>query len=115
MRIERLTPALGAELDIDLGHIDAEGAQAVYDALMAHQVVFFRDQQITPEQHIALGAHFGEIDIPHPVYQNHERIPAITVLENDENRPPYTNDWHKDLTFREAPPFMSILYAKSVP
>ena len=39
VRIERLTPALGAELDIDLGHINAEGAQAVYDALMAHQVV----------------------------------------------------------------------------
>lgn len=115
MRIERLTPALGAEIDIDLGNITPEGAQAVYDALMVHQVVFFRDQKMTPEQHIALGEHFGEIDIPHPVYQNHERIPAITILENDENRPPDTNDWHKDLTFRESPPFMSILYAKSVP
>lgn len=115
VKIERLTPALGAEIDIDLGNITADGAQAVYDALMAHQVVFFRDQQMTPEQHIELAKHFGEIDVPHPVYQNHPEIPAITVLENDANRPPDTNDWHKDLTFRESPPFMSILYAKKVP
>ena len=115
MKIERLTPALGAEIDIDLGNITAEGAQAVYDALMAHQVVFFRDQQMTPAQHIELAKHFGEIDVPHPVYQNHPEIPAITVLENDASRPPDTNDWHKDLTFRESPPFMSILYAKTVP
>ena len=115
MKIERLTPALGAEIDIDLGNITADGAQAVYDALMAYQVVFFRDQQMSPEQHIELAKHFGEIDVPHPVYQNHPEIPAITVLENDANRPPDTNDWHKDLTFRESPPFMSILYAKSVP
>jgi len=115
VKIERLTPALGAEIDIDLGNITFDGAQAVYDALMAHQVVFFRDQQMTPEQHIELAQHFGEIDVPHPVYQNHPEIPAITVLENDANRPPDTNDWHKDLTFRESPPFMSILYAKKVP
>lgn len=115
MKIERLTPALGAEIDIELGNITAEGAQAVYDALMTHQVVFFRDQHMTPAQHIELAKHFGEIDVPHPVYQNHLEIPAITVLENDANRPPDTNDWHKDLTFRESPPFMSILYAKKVP
>ena len=115
MKIERLTPALGAEIDIDLGRITSYGAQAVYEALMAHQVVFFRDQQMTPEQHIELAHHFGEIDVPHPVYQNHPEIAAITVLENDVNRPPDTNDWHKDLTFRESPPFMSILHAKKVP
>ena len=110
-----LTPALGAEIDIDLGNITRQDAQAVYDALMAHQVVFFRNQTMTPEQHITLAGHFGEIDVPHPIYQNHPAIPAITVLENDADHPPDTNDWHKDLTFRESPPFMSILYAKKVP
>ena len=101
MKIERLTPALGAEIDIDLGNITADGAQAGYDALMAHQVVFFRDQQMTPEQHIELAKHFGEIAVPHPTYQNHPEIPAITVLEIDAMRPPDRNDWHKHLTFRE--------------
>ena len=115
MNIELLTPALGAEIDIDLGNITRQDAQAVYDALMAHQVVFFRNQTMTPEQHITLAGHFGEIDVPHPIYQNHPVIPAITVLENDADHPPDTNDWHKDLTFRESPPFMSILYAKKVP
>ena len=114
MNIELLTPALGAEIDIDLGNITRQDAQAVYDALMAHQVVFFRNQTMTPEQHITLAGHFGEIDVPHPIYQNHPAIPAITVLENDADHPPDTNDWHKDLTFRESPPFMSILYAQKV-
>ena len=114
MNIELLTPALGAEIDIDLGNITRQDAQAVYDALMAHQVVFFRNQTMTPEQHITLAGYFGEIDVPHPIYQNHPAIPAITVLENDADHPPDTNDWHKDLTFRESPPFMSILYAQKV-
>ncbi len=57
MKIDRLTPALGAEIDIDLGNITGDCALAVYDALMAHQVVFFRDQQMTPEQHIERPAH----------------------------------------------------------
>lgn len=52
MKIYRLTSVLGAEIDIDLGNITGDGAQAVYDALMAHQVVFFRDQQMTPEQQV---------------------------------------------------------------
>lgn len=115
MNTERLAPALGAELDVSLKDITPHSAQAIYDALIDHQVLFFRDQQLTPEQHVTLGEYFGEIDMPHPVYQNHAHNAAITVLENDATRPPDTNDWHKDLTFRESPPFMSILYAKKVP
>ena len=80
MKIERLTPALGAEIDIDLGNITADGAQAVYDALMVHQVVFFRDQQMTPEQHIELAKHFGEIDVPHPVYQSTQKFLLLRYL-----------------------------------
>ena len=61
MRIERLTPALGADIDIDLGNITADGAQAVYDALIAHQVVFFRDQQIERPAHRSNGPVFNAV------------------------------------------------------
>ena len=94
MNIEPLTPALGAEINIDLSQLTRDGAESVYDALIRHKVVFFRDQQMTPQQHIALAEQFGEIDVPHPVYQNHPDVPAITVIEHDANRPPDTNDWH---------------------
>ncbi len=113
--IDPITPALGAEVRLDLSDLNADSVSLVYDALMTYQVLFFRDQTMTPEQQVALGEQFGEIDIPHPVYQNHPDIQAITVLENDGERPPDTNDWHKDLTFRESPSFMSILLAKAVP
>ena len=52
MKIYRLTSVLGAEIDIDLGNITGDGGQAVDDALVAHEVIFFRDQQKTPEQQV---------------------------------------------------------------
>ena len=52
MKIYRLTSVLGAEIDIDLGNITGDGGQAVDDALVAHEVIFFQDQQMTPEQQV---------------------------------------------------------------
>lgn len=115
MEVDVLTPALGAELKVDLNTIDDNTVNALYDALMKYKVLVLRDQQLTPESHVNLGRAFGELDVPHPVYQNHDTIPEITVLDNDGSRPPDTNDWHKDLTFRPEPPFLSILYALDVP
>ncbi len=115
LSIDRLTPALGAVVDLDLSGATSAMVDDIHAALMEHQVLFFQNQQFTPAEHLKLGELFGELDIPHPVYQNHPEIPAITVLENDGDRPPDTNDWHKDLTFREEPPFLSILHALSVP
>ena len=52
MKIYRLTSVLGAEIDIDLGNITGDGGQAVDHALVALEVIFFRDQQMTPEQQV---------------------------------------------------------------
>jgi taurine dioxygenase len=116
------TPVIGATIDLDLSRLfDLNSRELtiavdeVYAALLEHQVLFFEDQQLTPEQQLSLAKNFGSPDLPHPVYQKLVNFPEIVELENDGTRLPDTNDWHTDLTFRQHPPFMSILYAREVP
>ncbi len=117
LRIHPVTPVIGAEISgIHLGARLSEGVQdAIYQALLEHLVLFFRDQSLTPEAHLDFAAGFGEIDAPHPLYAHvpgHERI---VQLANDAKNPPDTDGWHTDLTFRPEPPFASILLAREVP
>lgn len=115
--INPLTSAIGAEISgIDLNTpISPTAADKIYRALIDHMVIFFRDQNITAAQHIALAETFGELDAPHPVYAHvpgHERI---VKLANDATNPPDTDGWHTDLTFKPNPPFASILVARVLP
>jgi taurine dioxygenase len=115
--IDPLTPAIGAEISgLDLSKpLDAETLDAVYQALLDHQVIFFRDQDLPPTAHLAFAESFGEIDKPHPVYPNAEGHAKVMLLKHGPDHKPDTNEWHTDLTFYEEPPFASILYAVEVP
>lgn len=114
--VEPVTPHIGAEIsNIDLSQpLGNQTFQEVHDALMAHQVIFFRDQDITPEQHVAFGRRFGELNI-HPVAPHLEGHPEVLILHNDEKVPPSINHWHTDVTFLERPAMGSILHAVTVP
>jgi taurine dioxygenase len=116
LRIERLSPALGAEVhDLDLAAPLTDATiQAIRDGLEDHQVLFFRDQTLTPAQQRDFAARFGELHI-HPVYPSHETVPEIMILEFDENLKAHQNNWHTDVTFIETPPFGSVLYADDIP
>ena len=117
LKVTPLTPSIGALIskvslnkDLNSGTIEQ-----IYSALIKHQVVFFRDQNISPETHLKLAESLGEIDPGHPVYPHVEGYQSIVLLKNDANNRPDTNDWHKDLTFKESPPFASILHGVKVP
>jgi taurine dioxygenase len=116
LKFERLAPALGAQVhDIDLAvPLTDATIQAIRDGLDEYQVLFFRDQTITPAQQRDFAARFGELHI-HPVYPSHETVPEIMILEFDENLKGHQNNWHTDVTFIETPPFGSVLYADDVP
>ena len=64
MRVEKVTGGCGAYLrDVDLGNLsDAEFGE-VQKALWQHGVIFFRDQDLSPEQHIAFAERWAAIDI----------------------------------------------------
>src|SRR6202012_5715607 len=70
--VEKLTPIIGAEISgVDIGRLVSDDSRSnrqmdeIHRALAEHSVIFFRDQRITPEQHLAFGRRFGELHI-HP-------------------------------------------------
>ena len=87
----------------------------IRQALLEHQVIFFRNQEMTPEQHKTFGSRFGTLNI-HPQYINLEGYPEILpVLKNPNSEKNIGGVWHSDLTNLEKPPLGSILYAIDVP
>jgi len=117
LKIEAITPAIGAEISgVSLNkNLKDDICDQIYNALIKHQVVFFRDQDLSPESHLKLAKSFGEPEPPHPVYPQVDGYENIVLLKNDEDSIPDTNDWHKDLTFKANPPFASILHGIKIP
>jgi taurine dioxygenase len=117
MRVEPSTPTIGAEVhDVALsGRLDASVMDEIYVALSKHLVLFFRDQDLAPEDQFEFAKAFGTPAKPHPVYPHLPGFDRVVLLENDGDRPPDTDDWHTDLTFQPHPPFLSVLYAEQVP
>jgi taurine dioxygenase len=117
MNIDRLTPSIGAEISgIDLSQaLDAATENRIYDALMKHLVLFFRDQDLSPQAQFAFARSFGTPVAPHPFYPHLPGYDRVVLLENDGDRPPDTDDWHTDLSFQPQPPFLSVLHAVEVP
>jgi taurine dioxygenase len=76
--------------------------------------LFFRDQDLSQEQHIAYGAAFGELEV-HPFTSNVNEHPEIIVLESTPEEFSAAEVWHSDVTFREAPPLGSVLYGRIIP
>ena len=121
--IQPLTPTIGALISgIDLREpVDDDSFEKIHGALMEHLVIFFRDQDLTPDQHKAFGRRFGKFHI-HPlvgkvaseagVVDGH---PEIIVLENDRTTKIAADRWHCDVSYDLKPPMGSILHAKVVP
>ena len=116
-KVEAITPSIGAEISgVSLNKdLNSATVEKIYSTLIKHQVIFFRDQDISPETHLKLAESLGDIDPGHPVYPHVEGYQSIVLLKNDAHTKPDTNDWHKDLTFKANPPFASILHGVSVP
>ena len=115
--LNKLSPELGAEISgIDLSKdFNEEIQNKIYNDLIRYKVLFFRDQNITPQFHIEFAKSFGSIEEPHPVYPHVDGFPEIVLLENDKDNPPDTDEWHTDETFKNDPPFASVLYSKTTP
>ncbi|AIR84670.1 MULTISPECIES: taurine dioxygenase [Pantoea] len=111
-----LGPHIGAQVsDLDLSRplSDAQFEQ-LYHGLLRHQVLFLRNQVITPEQHRALAIRFGDLHI-HPVYPHAEGVEEIIVLDTHQDNPPDNDNWHTDVTFIQTPPAIAILASKLLP
>jgi len=116
LTIKPMTPAIGAEvLEIDLGAPDiGANIPAIRAALLKHGVIFFRDQDLTQEQHIAFARHFGDLEI-HPATPKDQPNPEVLRIAHGPGSRGQENQWHSDVTWREEPSLGSILLAREVP
>lgn len=114
--VKPLTPVIGAEIrGVDLGDMDDETFGLVRDALMEHQVIFFRDQGISVEAHKAFGARFGEL-VAHPNDPGLDGHPEVMIIHADERSERVAGErWHSDVSCAAEPPMGSILRLVTVP
>ena len=114
--VKPLAAALGVELSgVDFAsELTQEVFREVRRLLVKHQVIFFRDQDISPPQHHDLAASFGPSQT-HPAYGTVDGFPEITILESTAENPSKIEAWHTDMTFRQHPPMGAVLRSKVIP
>jgi len=111
-----LTPTIGAEVaGVDLtAPLAAATLSALRAALLEWKVLFFRDQELTTEQHLAFARNFGPLEI-HPFAPHKAGFPEVLAITHDRESRGRENTWHSDVTWREEPSLGSILRAIEVP
>ena len=129
MECNRLCPILGAEIiGIDASSIDDEAFNYVRQSLCdSDGVLVLRDQDLTPEQHIAFSRRFGELFGEAEPLQDSVRkyllpgYPQIFRVSNKivdgqrQGRTRAGNYWHSDVSFRKRPAMVSLLHAIEIP
>lgn len=123
IEVRPLSNVFGAEvIGADLARWDDDAQfETIHDAFLRHGVIAIRDQDITPEQHIAFSRRFGTLLI-HILAKFHlPGHPELLVLSNrHENDEPVGlanagHNWHTDISYWERPPLGSLLYALEIP
>jgi len=115
--VDKLTPIIGAEIGgIDLGApLSNRQQDEIHRAVAENLVIFFRDQTITPEQHLAFGRLFGELHM-HPAAPHEEGMPELMKVHADKNSLRANGQgWHSDVSCDPEPPMGTILYIKQCP
>src|ERR1700712_2546824 len=115
--VEKLTPIIGAEISgVDLAStLSNRTMDEIHRALAENRVIFFRDQHITPQQHLAFGRQFGELHI-HPAAPHEPGEPALMKIYADKDSPRANGEgWHTDVSCDVEPPMGSILHIKQCP
>ena len=117
MHIQQVAGALGAEIsDIDLSQgLSAAHAQDVRAAFLAHQVIFFRNQPLSPDAFLAFAEAMGA-PVEYPFVKGIAGFPKIIEVKKLETeRVNFGGIWHSDTTYLQEPPMGSMLLAREVP
>jgi taurine dioxygenase len=111
LSVSPIAGALGAEVGgVQLAHLNESAFAELEAAFLTHQVLLFRDQELTRDQHRAFARRFGSLNI-HPFDQplKDQGYPEFVVFQSDQHRPYVAQAWHADLTFLPEPPLGSVL------
>lgn len=117
LKVKQIAGALGAEIHgIDLAAGLSESAAAqVRQVFLDHQVIFFRDQNLTSEQFLRFAQAMGR-PVEYPFVKGIEGYPVIIpVMKLEHERSNFGGIWHSDTTYLQQPPMGSMLLAREVP
>jgi taurine dioxygenase len=108
--INRLSPTIGGELlGVDLRKdLTSEVKDLIYEALLVYKVIFFRDQDLTTDQHIHFSKNFGDLEV-HPFAPFKDGYPEVLKITHNEKSRGRENTWHSDVTWRKEPSLGSVL------
>jgi taurine dioxygenase len=115
--VRPLTPTIGAEVvgvDLATAPASTETMKELEQALLQHLVLFFRDQDITPEQQARFAGWFGPYE-QHPFAKADPNHPNVVVLDQTTPKTDGANTWHTDSSFMETPALASVLRAVQLP
>lgn len=115
-RLEHLSPTIGSIVHgVDLSKsLSGARTAALRRLLLERKAIFFRDQALTPEQHIDFTKKFGDLEI-HPFSAPKEGYPELLAINHGKNSVGGENVFHSDVTWRQQPSLGSVLYAREVP
>ncbi|MEM9468018.1 MAG: TauD/TfdA family dioxygenase [Actinomycetota bacterium] len=114
LSIRRVGSALGAEVTgIDLDQATEADVAAIRAAMLDHLVLFFPDQSLTLDGHVALGRKFGELEIHPHLPRPDDDHPEVVELKASHGG--IADEWHSDVTFLPNPSVMSILHMVECP
>jgi taurine dioxygenase len=117
LEVRALSPNVGAEiLGADLSRPLGDGDYATIRlALNDHGVIFFRDQNITPEQHISFAERFGPINI-NRFFAHIDGYPQIAEVRKEKDQKINVGGgWHTDHSYDQIPALGSVLVARELP
>jgi len=110
-------PALGALISgIDLAKPISETAlEEMKNAFARYSVIFFRDQDLSPQQHVDLAKRWGDINV-NRFFKPLDGYPQIAqVIKEPDQKENIGGTWHTDHSYDQIPAMGSLLYAREVP
>ena len=116
LNIKKLSGFVGAEItDVKLADLPSDTFEAIQTALFEHGVIFFRDQHLTPEQHLAFAERWGDINV-NRFFSTVEGYPQIAkILTQPDQAIVVGSGWHTDQSYDPSPAMASILSAQQLP
>lgn len=115
--VRPMSAAVGAVISgVDLSRsLRDDERSAIREAIGEYGAVFFRNQNLSPEQHIAFAEQWGAINV-NRFFSSVEGYPKIAqVLKEPDQRSNIGGGWHTDHSYDQIPAMGSVLYAHEVP
>jgi len=115
LEVTRLSGSLGAEIrGIRLAEAGPPDAEQIESLLAEHLVLFFPDQHLTPDEHVAFGRLFGKLEA-HPNLSMDTERPEFFELRAEGGAGAIADEWHSDLSCEASPSVLAILHMKKCP